>query len=189
MINRFDVTQYPPREPLRVLARDRWVWKREDISNAYPSPIYNLSYRFTNQEDTAEVQEAFARVVDGVYVVELEASQTEEFSAGTWTWEAVVFREADASEVVAAKGSLHVTSATETSHVQRVLTALEATLEGKAGDDILEIEIAGRQLVKMAPGELLMWRNKYKAELATIRQADRVAAGLGSSRKIRARIR
>jgi len=189
MINRFDVAQYPPREPSRVLARDRWTWKREDISNAYPPEDYSLSYRFTSQANTADVQEAVASVLDGVFVIEIESVETEDYSAGTWRWEAVVMRASDASEVVAAQGFFEVLSATETSHVAKVLAAIEATLEGKAGDDMLEMEIAGRRISKMAPGELLMWRDRYKAELAGIQQADRVAAGLGSPRKIRARIR
>lgn len=62
-------------------------------------------------------------------------------------------------------------------HVEIVLEALEKMLEGKATKDHSELTINGRTLKRLLPGELLAWRDKYKADLARIKRAERAARG------------
>lgn len=65
------------------------------------------------------------------------------------------------------------------SHVEKVLANLEAMLEGRATKDVQEYTIGDRQLKHMDIGELLIWRNKYKAQLAGERAAASLAKPLG----------
>lgn len=81
-----------------------------------------------------------------------------------------------------------ITSATDTrSHAEKVLAALEATLEGKATSDQQSMSINGRALVRFSPSELLSWRDKYAAIVASERRADRIRQGLGHNGKVMVR--
>ena len=72
-------------------------------------------------------------------------------------------------------------------HLVKVLAALEALLEGKASSDVSSYSIAGRALTKLSISELLVWRDKYKAELTQLERAERLAAGLGHTGTIQVR--
>lgn len=76
----------------------------------------------------------------------------------------------------------------ERHHVEKVLDAIEAVLEGKATKDQLEVTFQGRSITHLTPEQLLVWRDKYRSELRAIKQAERVARGLGSGRKILVRL-
>jgi hypothetical protein len=72
-------------------------------------------------------------------------------------------------------------------HVEKVLAALEALLEGKATADVMSYSIAGRSLSKFSISELLLWHDKYKAELVQIERAEKLAQGLGHTGTIQVR--
>jgi len=118
MQNVFDRSQYPAREPRTAVAKDRWVWRRTDIAAVYPPASYELSYRFTSQLDTTDVQEAFAVEADGDYFIEMESFDTELFKSGTYAWEAVILN-ASGSEAVVDRGFIEVSAAATASHTLR----------------------------------------------------------------------
>ena len=70
------------------------------------------------------------------------------------------------------------------SHVKKVLDALEAVIEGKATSDQLSYSIAGRSISKMSPTEILQWRDLYKAEYRNELNAENIAKGVSSSKRI-----
>lgn len=182
MINQFDAAAYPTAEPRTAVARDRWVWRRPDIATVYPTATHELSYRFTLQSNTATTQEAFATEVDGDYVVSMESSDTEAFTAGVWSWEAVILRTADALEAVVDRGYIEVTASGTASHVLKVLLAIRATIEGTASEEQKRIEIAGRVLERRSIKELTdlesQYSRRWKAEQASVdRAAGRTAGG------------
>lgn len=57
-------------------------------------------------------------------------------------------------------------------HIEKVLVALESLLEGKATSDVASYSIAGRSLSRLSISELLMWRDKYRAELIKLNRAE-----------------
>jgi hypothetical protein len=75
------------------------------------------------------------------------------------------------------------------SHDQRMVDLLRALIEGRAGTDAAEVEIAGRRVKKMAPGELMKWLSVYEQRLATAEAQARLAAGLGGGRRIQVALR
>lgn len=79
------------------------------------------------------------------------------------------------------------TSAGERTHVEKVLSSIEAVLEGKATKDQMEVTFQGRSITHLAPEQLLKWRDKYRAELRNIERAERVSSGLASGRLIKVR--
>lgn len=72
-------------------------------------------------------------------------------------------------------------------HAEKVLDAIEAVIEGRASKDQESYTIAGRSLARTPIEDLLKMRDRYKAEDKRNHDADRVARGLGTSRKIRTR--
>ena len=70
------------------------------------------------------------------------------------------------------------------SHVKKVLDAIEATIEGRATVDQLELTIDGTTLKRMPVEQLLVLRSTYVSEYQRELQTDRLNAGLpaGSGR-------
>lgn len=62
-------------------------------------------------------------------------------------------------------------------HAEKVLSAIEAALEGKATSDQQEITINGRSIKRYTPESLLAWRDKYKAEVIQQRRAEAIQNG------------
>ena len=67
------------------------------------------------------------------------------------------------------------------SHVKKVLDAIEATLEGTASKEQESYEIAGRSLKNRSIEELLMLRDRYKQEWALEEKAIALANGTFSN--------
>ena len=65
------------------------------------------------------------------------------------------------------------------SHAQRVLEAIEATIEGRASHDQESYSIKGRSLSRTPLAELLALRSHYRAELARDRAAGKGRKTLG----------
>lgn len=74
------------------------------------------------------------------------------------------------------------------SHLEKVVDAIELMLEGKATKDVQEYTIGDRQLKHIPLSELLVWRDKYKAQLAAERTSKSITKGLGLGRKIYVRL-
>lgn len=70
------------------------------------------------------------------------------------------------------------------SHAKTVLDAIEALIEGRATSDVAQYSIAGRSIVKMSPEELLKWRSFYRMEYQAEMDAEKIASGLATGRKI-----
>lgn len=70
------------------------------------------------------------------------------------------------------------------SHVKKVLDAIESLLEGKATADAMSYSIGGRSISKMGPTELLKWRDVYRVEYERELDAEGIAKGLDSRRRI-----
>ena len=56
---------------------------------------------------------------------------------------------------------------------EQMVEKLEATLLNKAGNDVLEYELGGRQLKKYSFSEIETLRRKYKSEVAAAKKPSR----------------
>src|SRR5688572_20765454 len=116
-----------------------------------------------------------ATVVDGEFQVLADTATTAAWTAGNYTAFAQVSKDGETFTIEL--GSMRLLGALADgydgrSHVKKTLDALEALIEGKASKDVDSYSIAGRQLTKMKPDELLKWLNQYRqlyrAELAAL---------------------
>lgn len=127
---------------------------------------------------------------DGRFLFDASAAVTSTWVAGDYK---LSIQYTDGSETYVAEVTSVLVepalgSATDVrSHAKKVLDALESTLEGKASQDQLSYSIRGRSLSRMSPGELLEWRDKYKAEYKREVDAENIANGMGTSSVIRVR--
>ena len=75
------------------------------------------------------------------------------------------------------------------SHAQKVLDAIEATMEGRATKSQAIMQINNRQIQYLKPEELIKWRSFYKAEVAREKTAEKVAQGEDPGNRILTRFR
>jgi hypothetical protein len=102
-------------------------------------------------------------------------SGSETYSGDAWPWR---------GECTLLPNPATTTNYDSRSHARKVLDAIEAVLEGKAGADVAEYTIGGRSLSKYKPEELLVWRDKYKAEVWREDAAAKMAQGMGNPRAV-----
>lgn len=158
-----------------------------DSLTNYPASTWTLTYTLINT--TLKVSFSATASGDNHYT-NVPATTSAKWTAGKYRYLATVSDGTDRFTV--GSGSVEILAdftkpSDQRHHVEKVLDAIEAVLEGKATVDQSSYSIAGRSLSRYSPAELLTWRDKYKQELKNIRQAERVASGLGSGRVVRVR--
>jgi hypothetical protein len=62
-------------------------------------------------------------------------------------------------------------------HIQKMLDAINATLEGRATQEYQSMTIDGYSVTQMSPDQLLKLRSYYKNELRKQTNAERIASG------------
>lgn len=128
------------------------------------------------------------------FLVQAAASTTASWATGFYTWTAFV--EQGAERYTVGRGQLEIRAASSTlaaaydgrSHARKVLDAIEAAIEGRASQTQLEYTINGRSIKFMKPEDLMKQRQIYRNEVAGEEAADRLAAGLGTARKVQVRL-
>jgi hypothetical protein len=174
----------PANEPQSARAGDTWKWTR--TLDDYPAGTWTLKYRFKNATGYFEIV-ASASGTD--HAVTVAASTTATYAAGSYTWMAWV--EAGSEKFTVDTGTLTVdpdyrasTAAYDgRSHARKMLDAIEAWLESR-DPAVAEYEIAGRRMKFIPTAELVKLRSRYQLEVQSAANADAIAKGEGSGRKI-----
>lgn len=185
----FAAANYPSREPCELVAGDRWAWKRPELATTYPPASYTLKYAFRLFSAGTEI-EITSTAAD--FVVEVGSAATAAFTAGRYAWQAYITRNADSERITVGNGALKILSnndaatADPRSHARIMLDAIESALEGRATAKQLDLISAGEADRNAAhdPAFLSVQRDKYRAEVAQEEAAEKVAQGLGDSRRI-----
>lgn len=120
----------------------------------------------------------------------VSASTTASWGAGAYTWLAYVTKAGERFTV--ANGRLEIAANPATAaagldtrtHARKVLEAIDALIEGRATVDQEEISIAGRSLKRIPVPDLIKLRQTYVAEVRREDDAARIAAGMGTSRRV-----
>lgn len=158
----------PDAEPVRIRAGDFVQWRKPDLAALYTPELYGLTYQAVLEADAATRITLSATEADGVFHVAATSAETGGFEPGTYHWAATLTRLADGEKRTAAQGRFEVlpdlakTSGDQRSHSERMLSQLEALLEGRARSDVDSYEIAGRKIAKLSPSELTDWAARYR---------------------------
>jgi hypothetical protein len=159
----------PAAEPTTTVAGDTWRWTR--IFSTYPiSEGWSLSYAINGPEALA--WNASWVTNDGSrFTVTIPATSTA-LPPGRYEWSAVLTGSGSYSgqRYIGAQGVLLVAADPATqddgdrlTHAAKMVTALEAAIEGRATNDVLAYSLPNGRSVQMAdPAELLRWLTFYK---------------------------
>lgn len=154
----------PSNPPLQLYAGDTALWLKSLAD--YPADQgWALSYVFNGPQKIT-----VAAVADGSsHLVDVAPSTTSSWAAGGYTWVAKVSKDGriftigtGLTEILADPST--VDSADTRPHCKKVLDAIEAVIEGRAGHDELKTEVKGRMLERVPVLELLQLRSQYRRE-------------------------
>lgn len=175
-------------EPIEVRAGDTWAWSR-DAGTRTPADGWALTYYLKNRGHAFSIATTGAAAT---YDVAMLASATQGVPPGEYTWAAVATKAAE--QYTEALGVLRVLPnfANEgkldvRSDARRRLEAVEAVLDNVASFEQQEITVGSTALRKMPRGELLIWRDRLRAQVRNEEYAARVKAGLPEGRDIQIR--
>lgn len=155
----------PSSEPRSAIAGTSWQWDRR--FPLFPaSDGWSLRYLFRGAGELDLGPAEITAAGDG-WQVRVAPELTTGLASGRYGWMAVV--EKGGERHVAASGSAHVTAfpsgADGLTHAERMLAAIEALLEGRATSDQESVQINGRAITRIPFGDLVKWRNHYRAQV------------------------
>lgn len=178
----------PTNEPSELRAGLTWQWRREDLSD-HPASAWTLTYYFKKTGSSGANFNIVAAADGDHYAIEVAKGTTAGYTAGDYTWVAVVDDGTDAFEID--RGTLKLlprydqaANLDDRTHARKVLEAIEAVIENRATKDQQEYSIAGRKLVRMPVQELMALRDKYRAEVYSEQLGERARNGQGTAKLV-----
>ena len=170
MANLFDPAEAREGEPEQVVVGDYIQWTRSDLSGDYPTDSYTATYvaRITGGGNT-EIQ-LTGTAYNGNYLFTVDSETSADFVAGYYHWQLEIVRNSDGNRVVVDTGAfdavvdLDVGGTDPRTHAEIMLDKIESILENRADSDVSDYSIGNRSLTKIPLKELMMWRDRYRAE-------------------------
>lgn len=173
------MTTTPTSEPLSLVAGDSVAWTKT-LSDYPATDSWVLSYVLLAAGKTPIVLSSTASQAD--HAVSKTAAETAAWAAGTYRWTAMVTKAGERKTIGSGTVEILPNPATQDSshdprtHAEKCLAAIEAVLEGRMSDPIIEYQIAGRMAKKIPHGDLLKLRIHYQAEVRRQKGVPRAIA-------------
>lgn len=172
-------------EPLTVTRGDTITWTRQ--LESYPANQAWILKYFLRGPAQIDIT-ATASGAD--HLVNVTAATSATYVAGKYSWQARV--EKGAEKYTVDTGALEIlpdlssvaTTYDGRSVSRKMLDAVEAVLQNKASNDVLEYEIEGRKLRRYDFADLVALRDRLKAEVVAEERAAKIEAGLGNGFRI-----
>ena len=193
MVNLFDTGNIPTTEPATIVAGDLLQWKRTDLGTDYANGSYTLSYKARLEGTGSTVITITASASGDDYLVSVGQSTTASYTAGDYRWQAYITRNSDSERLTIDSGTFEVvanrsaSTADPRSHPKIMLDKIESILEGRADGDVAAYSINGRSLTKLAIPDLLMWRDRYRADYLREVRRERALNGTATGTTVVAR--
>ena len=196
MANLFDTDNVPTTEPATIVAGDLLQWKRTDLGTDYANGSYTLSYKARLEGTSAGssvVLTLTASASGDDYLVSVAAGTTVNYSTGVYRWQAYITRNSDSARLTIDSGTFEVlenrsiNTSDPRSHVKVMLDKVESILEGRADGDVAAYSINGRSLTKLGITDLLMWRDRYRADYLREVHRERALNGTATGSTVVAR--
>lgn len=179
----------PAQTPSTLVAGDTWEW---NVSHAHYSAAdsWVVTYALVNSTSTISISTSANGTAHGVNVT---AETTAAYAAGMYRWEAYATKAAERHRIgygsIKVEADLAESLTTDTrSHARTVLDSIEAVIEGRATQDQAAYSITtggvSRSLSRTPITELLVLRDRYKADVSREERAERLRKGLGTKRRI-----
>ena len=105
MSNDFDSGCYPTTEPEDLTAGDRWAWKRTNLTQYGTG--FTLTYELTINGGGNPI--TLTATLSGTeYLIEIPAATTAGYTAGDYSWAALITRDSDSERTRESYGTLTV---------------------------------------------------------------------------------
>ncbi len=172
--------------PTNITAGFTLEWN--EAPAGYPSDQYTLHATFILVSNASESATVTATADGTGYRFTVPAATTAGWSAGQYR--VFIYAVQGANKYEVGRGYVTVapdpfTSTGDTrDHIRKMLDAIEATLEGRAGQEYASMTIDGYSVTQMSPDELLKLRAYYRNELRKAENLDRIASGKSPKNKV-----
>ena len=182
----------PTGEPLEVFAGDLIKWKIPEDDDFLLASSWVLSYAIIMAGNQFEI--TCTDDGDNHHLATVTAADSTKWKPGTYKWQSYITNGTERYSVSTGEIIIQPNFATlgggydSRTHAEKVLASIEATIEGTATQDQSSVSINGQQLSRTPKGDLIMFRNKYRIEVASEKRAERVAKGLGHHGTIKVRM-
>ena len=184
MANLFDADNAPEGEPSEIVIGDFIQFKRTDIIKDYPNDTHTAEYvaRITGGGAT-EIKLPATAPDATKYLFTVTSVDSAAFVAGYYHWQLEITETASGNRIVVDRGEftavvdLDVNNVDPRTHAEIMIDKIEAVLQNRADGDLSSYSIAGRSLTKMAPDELLSWRDYYRREFAAEKRKAKIKRG------------
>jgi len=157
--------------------------------DSYPAPTYNCAYQFWLAGVKSGRFTLDAVDTGTSHRITIPHTYTANTPGGTLTYRAVVTAAADSTDVKTADAGLITVRPDPTycSHSEYVLTAIRATIEGRADNDQKTVAMGDVQLQFMSPQQLVTWETAYAGRVRIESDNMRKAMGYESRNSVLAR--
>lgn len=190
MNNLFNTENYPNKEPSSLLLGSRWVWKRPDISSAYPATDYTLKYLFQDASCNNTARTLIANKDGENHVIEITAEQSANIKATSYVVSVNIERDSDQQVINLEEIVIDIKSSNSGAyaHAVKVLVAVRAAIEGVASSEHLKVQINGRSLERFSHGELVSLEKEYSHRERKEKQKLGIKNGKPGNKRTRLRM-
>ena len=193
MADLFDTDNAPKTEPSEIVKGDLTQWRRADLTD-YDPTLFDLSYsaRISAVGGTVEI-EILATADGDDFLISIPSITTDAYTVGNYHWQAYITRKSDSERIRVSRGVWEVRpnfdadAGDPRTHAQIMVDKIESVIEGRASSDISNYSIAGRQITKLSPKELMTWRDFYRSEVNAEKAKLNRETGKASDTTIQAR--
>lgn len=197
MANLFDAANAPEGEPREVVVGDFIQWKRTDIAADYPPSEYSAEYvaRITGGGSTEIKLPATEPAGADYYLFTVSSATSASFVAGLYHWQLEITQTSSGNRIVVDVGDFTAipdmddNQADPRTHAEIMVAKIESVLEGRADSDVSSYSIAGRSITKMSLEELIIARNRYRAEVVQHKNKELLKRGKSNGSTIKVRFK
>ena len=184
----------PNNEPDILIAGDTATWRR--TLGKYPaSDGWVISYALAQQKTGLQIK--IPGTADGDdHLVNVPAAQTAAWSDGDYAGAGYCTNAATGDRFTIWRGTITVAPdlagedpGDPRTHGRRVLDSINAVLEGRASQEVLEMTIEGTVLRKATVADLLLLRDRYVVIVRKEEDRQKIASGRRTGRRILTRFK
>lgn len=195
MANLFDAANAPEGEPREIVVGDFLQWKRTDIAADYPPATHSAEYvaRITGGGASEIKLQGTEPVGADYYLFTVDSATSATFVAGFYHWQLEITQTSSGNRIVVDIGDFTAipdmddNQADPRIHAEIMVDKIESILEGKADSDVSNYSIAGRSITKMSFDELMVARDRYRAEVTKHNNKELVKRGKSNGSTIKVR--
>ena len=192
MANVFDSTNWPEYPPDPFIAGDYFAFKKTGLTGEFPIASYAVTFYAslfgTSTGTTSASQIAITATEAGSeFQITKNGSQTASWTVGNYSWSLFVTDSSDSDKhqqldygTFEIKANWASSSADPRSDAQKNLELIEDILYNRVQGDVGSYSIAGRQLSKMPPCDLITLRDFYKRQVVMEERKERIRQGKGT---------